>query len=100
MNETEALSQHSADVHCLRQTSDLIPAAWLGHASLSDQLYPPGSNAAAQPSCADLADCEQCYSIVYNYTHDTHTVHLGELKKPLVDCADKMCRYKPHLLVI
>lgn len=43
MNEAEALSQHSVNVHCLRQTSDLIPAAWLGHASLSDQLYHPGA---------------------------------------------------------
>ena len=36
LNESEALSQHSVHVHCLR--SDLIPAAWLGHASLSDRL--------------------------------------------------------------
>lgn len=31
----------------------------------------PGTNAAAWISCADLTDCEQCYSIVYNYLHAT-----------------------------
>lgn len=65
MNESEALSQHSVHVRCLR--SDLILAAWLGRASLSDRLYPPpGSGAAVQLPSADLSVCNI-------HPNDTHT---------------------------
>lgn len=64
MNESEALSQHSVHVRCLR--SDLILAAWLGRASLSDRLYPPpGSGAPVQLPSADLTVC----SVHPNDTH-------------------------------
>lgn len=74
MNESEALSQHSVHVRCLR--SDLILAAWLGRASLSDRLYPP-------PAVAHQCSFPLLISLFAAFTRMTPTRGFGRTKHPL-----------------